>query len=201
VISGCHPAGGPHPVITREDHWIVACCTQMYAGLVEAPDEHASAAGRLFTQVLAFSRVVHAFKTQVSSRSAHTLLMPLTGLGPMRMTALAEVVRADPSTTSRHVADLVREGLVARQPDPDDRRAHLLVVTEAGREVAAALRQERAQLISDALSSWSPAEVDALAADLHRFTTDLGASLAADAAPDAAPDAPPLPPATSLEDR
>ena len=157
------------------------------------PEEHVAAAGRLFAQVVAFTRVVHAFKAQAAGRSAHTLLLPISGLGPLRTTALAEVVRADPSTTSRQVAELVREGLVTREPDPADGRAHLLVVTDEGQRVAAALRRQRAQLISEALAHWSPAEVEALADDLHRFTTDLGAALAAEAAA-------PSPP-TSLEDR
>ena len=165
---------------------------------VTEPEEHAAAAGRLFAQVVAFTRVVHAFKAQAASRSAPTLLLPLSGLGPLRTTALAEVVRADPSTTSRQVAELVREGLVAREPDPADGRAHLLVVTPAGHEVADALRRERAQLISDALAHWSPGEVDAVADALHRLATDLGSGLAdlTGPAPTTAPS-----PATSLEDR
>jgi len=165
------------------------------------PGEHAAAAGRLFTQLVAFTRVVHAFKAQAVGRSAHTLLLPLSGLGPVRTTALAEVVHADPSTTSRQVAELVREGLVDREPDPADGRAHLLVLTEGGREVAASVRSQRAQLISEALVHWSPGEVDALADDLGRLATDLGAGLGAGAPTDPPAPVALVPPATSLEDR
>ena len=55
--------------------------------------------------------------------SAHLLITQLAGEGPMRLSALAELVHADPSTVSRQVATLVRDGYVERRADPTDRRA------------------------------------------------------------------------------
>ncbi|MDF2574747.1 MAG: MarR family transcriptional regulator [Agromyces sp.] len=46
---------------------------------------------------------------------------------------LAEFLRLDPSQVVSLVDDLQRRGLVAREPDPTDRRANVVVATEAGR--------------------------------------------------------------------
>src|SRR5438309_441447 len=51
--------------------------------------------------------------------SAHLLLRALSVGGPMRASALAESVESDPSTVSRQVAALVRDGLVERRADPE----------------------------------------------------------------------------------
>ncbi|WP_102194733.1 MarR family winged helix-turn-helix transcriptional regulator [Microbacterium aurantiacum] len=51
---------------------------------------------------------------------------------------LAEFLRLDPSQVVALVDDLERTGLVARRPDQSDRRAKVVVVTDAGRDVFAA---------------------------------------------------------------
>ena len=61
--------------------------------------------------------------------SAHVLLRCLAHEGPMRAGALAEMLQSDPSTVSRQVAALVKDGLLERQADPADGRASLLVLT------------------------------------------------------------------------
>jgi DNA-binding MarR family transcriptional regulator len=48
--------------------------------------------------------------------------------------ALADLVRADPSTVSPHVAALVEQGLVRRVAEGTDGRAGRLVVTGPPRE-------------------------------------------------------------------
>jgi DNA-binding MarR family transcriptional regulator len=50
---------------------------------------------------------------------------------------LAEFLRLDPSQVVALVDDLQRRGLVERQPDPTDRRANVVVATDAGRELFA----------------------------------------------------------------
>lgn len=46
---------------------------------------------------------------------------------------LAEFLRLDPSQVVALVDELQRRGLVVREPDPSDRRANVVVATEAGR--------------------------------------------------------------------
>lgn len=54
---------------------------------------------------------------------------------------LAEFLRLDPSQVVSLVDDLQSRALVERQPDPSDRRANVVVATDAGRTLAAAARE------------------------------------------------------------
>ena len=89
--------------------------------------------------------------------SALMLLHPLRAAGPMRVTDLAEIKQADPSTISRQVAQLVKAGLARREADPVDGRASRIAVTEAGEVAVDRLREARVALLGRALSEW-PAE-------------------------------------------
>lgn len=134
------------------------------------------AAEELVEEFGSLMRVVHLYKAQSATRSAHSLLFPVAHHGPLRTTALAEIVHADPSTTSRQVAELVAEGLVERQDDPGDRRACLIATTPAGRAAVSALRAQRARLFADALSDWAPEEISTFTTDLRRFREALAAA-------------------------
>ncbi|WP_222194431.1 MarR family winged helix-turn-helix transcriptional regulator [Modestobacter italicus] len=129
-------------------------------------------------------RAMHALKaqgqgTEARERAAHVLLFPLTRSGPLRQGALAELVHADPSTVSRHVTLLVDRGLVRRVADEQDGRASKLVVTPAGEQALEALREERNGHLATVTADWSPAELAAFTAQLHRFVQDLTAHLGA----------------------
>src|ERR687889_732174 len=114
---------------------------------MQHPPTDRLAEGRTLSEQLPpFMRVVHALKSQAGrtdsrDRAALVLLFPLVRLGPLRQGALAELVHADPSTVSRHVAVLIEHGVVQRVADETDGRASRLVVTDAG---WTALRQVRA---------------------------------------------------------
>lgn len=56
---------------------------------------------------------------------------------PRTQLALARAARLDKSTMVVAVDALEEEGLVERRPDPKDRRARIVVPTEAGRELLA----------------------------------------------------------------
>jgi DNA-binding MarR family transcriptional regulator len=125
----------------------------------------------LSEQMPRFMRLIHAAKAQGASadrdRAALVLLFPLVRIGPLRQGALAELVHADPSTVSRHVATLVDRGLVRRVADESDGRASRLVVTDEGHQALAALRLEREGHFERVTADWS---VD----DLTTFTTLFG---------------------------
>lgn len=119
-----------------------------------------------------FMRAVHALKNQTartegSDRAALVLLFPLVRVGPLRQGALAELMHADPSTVSRHVAALVERGLVERVADESDGRASRLVVTDAGRSALESLRRERETHLERVTADWT-------SADLASFTTLFG---------------------------
>jgi DNA-binding MarR family transcriptional regulator len=102
--------------------------------------------------------------------SAHILLRALSMGGPMRASALAEAVESDPSTVSRQVAALVRDGLVERRADPEDGRASLLVLTPKADEILRAQNEIRVQHFNHMLSDWTARDLRRFAALLERFT-------------------------------
>ncbi|RBY81941.1 MarR family transcriptional regulator [Blastococcus sp. TF02A-26] len=137
-------------------------------------------------------RVIHAIKAATAGdsrdRAAHVLLFPLDRLGPLRQGALADLVHADPSTVSRHVAALVDGGLVRRVADETDGRASRLVVTEAGQATLAQLRAEREAHLARITADWDDADLTAFTQLFGRFVDGMAALLPDDA--DAAPVAP-----------
>jgi DNA-binding MarR family transcriptional regulator len=105
--------------------------------------------------------------------SAQITLKCLATEGPMRASDLAEHTRADPSTVSRQVAALVREGLVERRADPEDGRASLLVLTDKAAGVLKAHDDLRNKHFAALLAGWSEREVHSFARLLARFTQDF----------------------------
>jgi DNA-binding MarR family transcriptional regulator len=139
-------------------------------------DRHERAVAALGEQVIRLTRASHAMRTQISARSsegidwaAHALLFHLVQHGPQRASALAEAACVDPSTVSRQVGDLVRAGLVERQPDPEDGRASLLVATPRGHEMHDARLARRERMFARVVEGWPDEDVDRLTRLLARF--------------------------------
>lgn len=106
--------------------------------------------------------------------AAPTFLLFKFADGQRRRAAdLAEELCADPSTVSRQVAQLVKEGLLERQADPDDGRASLLVLTDRGRRRRDRLRRDSTALFAGVTAAWSDADRRTLADLLHRYVEDL----------------------------
>src|SRR5215210_1993716 len=69
--------------------------------------------------------------------------------GSMRVGDLARALRVTVGGTSKLVDRIERAGLIAREPDPDDRRAARVVLTTAGkRKLTAALKTYDAEAAS-----------------------------------------------------
>jgi DNA-binding MarR family transcriptional regulator len=111
-------------------------------------------------------------------------------LGPLRQGALAELVHADPSTVSRHVAALVERGLVRRVADESDGRASKLVVTDPGHAVLDTLRNEREGHLERVTAAWSATDLAALTTLFGRLLDDISATLPGVPDPAAPTDAP-----------
>jgi DNA-binding MarR family transcriptional regulator len=152
---------------------------------VTVPDAPAAAARAddvrtLSEQVPRFMRLAHAFKHSTAhgrDRAALVLLYPLVRLGPLRQNALADLLHADPSTVSRHVAALVDQGLVRRVADEADGRASRLVVTDAGHAAFEELRAERESHLQRATAGWDETDLATLTDLFGRLLDDLAASL------------------------
>lgn len=93
--------------------------------------------------------------------------------GTCHIKELATDHALDPSTVSRTVAGLVRDGLVARTADPTDGRASTLRLTERGNTVLDEVRAHYEEQITAALHDWTPEEIATLTTSLHRFAHAL----------------------------
>lgn len=108
--------------------------------------------------------------------SAHILLRSVASEGPMRASALAECVQSDPSTVSRQVAALVKDGLLERRADPVDGRASLLMTTAKAEQILADHDEVRLQHFGDMLADWTDRDLRRFAGLLNRFTADFDAA-------------------------
>lgn len=101
------------------------------------------------------------------SLTALSTLATLEREGPHRVTELAAIEGlAQPSMTSL-VNGLQRNGLVARHPDPTDRRAWLVTITVAGLDLLHSQRKSRAEEYADLIAMLAPEEILALANARH----------------------------------
>jgi DNA-binding MarR family transcriptional regulator len=103
----------------------------------------------------------------------HILLSRVVNEGPLRASALAEMVDSDPSTVSRQVAQLVKDGCLERRSDPADGRASLLVASERGQELHREHLQVRNEHFRQMLDEWGERDIRSFSELLHRFTVDF----------------------------
>jgi DNA-binding MarR family transcriptional regulator len=93
--------------------------------------------------------------------------------GPIRIGSVAQHLGVDLSVASRQIAALEAAGYVEREPDPADRRAHRVSVTDAGRRAVRAVHRRIVDHLSDVLAGWTEQEVTDLAAALVRLREDF----------------------------
>ena len=86
------------------------------------------------------------------------LLLRLREQGAVRVGELAQSLRLAPNTVSNVVQQLVEAGLAARTPDPADRRASLVHLTDAGRAQLAGWERAHEQRIGGALAQLGDAD-------------------------------------------
>jgi DNA-binding MarR family transcriptional regulator len=90
-----------------------------------------------------------------------------------RVSEVADRLRIDLSVASRQISALESAGWVAREPDPDDRRAQRLRVTDAGQTVLEDTRSRMVDAYSHVLEGWSEQDVLALTTALERLREDF----------------------------
>jgi DNA-binding MarR family transcriptional regulator len=98
------------------------------------------------------------------------LLMHLTATGPVTLSELARHTDRAQSTMSEMVAALTKKGLIEVDPDPEDRRRHLIWLSPEGQE---ALSKALKVLDSDKLAQ----AASALSAEEREIFTGLWARL------------------------
>lgn len=105
-------------------------------------------------------------------QQSHQTLRHLLAWGPMRPTALSEVLATGASHVSKIVRRLEGDGLVERTTDPSDGRATLISLTEAGEAAARGVYALGDRMISEVLEGWSEADVRRYTALTERFVKD-----------------------------
>lgn len=102
------------------------------------------------------------------------LLKNLATHGSMRVTDLAAHAGLDASTVSRHVAQLQRDDLIHRRPDPEDRRAQLVELSPQGRQKLEDGYRRRRAILTQAFDQWETKDLAQLESLLGRFVDDIG---------------------------
>ena len=136
--------------------------------------------GELVHELTRHSRLLHLLKHRTATLlpsgldgAALGVLMTLVRCGPRRQGEIAEATFLDPSTISRYMAQLVRTGLVSRQPDPADGRAVQLVATPEGAALAERAVARRQALLGDLLRDWPAEDAQTLVRLLRRLNDEI----------------------------
>lgn len=85
------------------------------------------------------------------------------GATPLRQCDLAEALRIAPRSAAEVVSRLEDLGYVERTPHPDDKRAVVVTITDAGQEVESSIRELRDQAGSEYFASLTPQDAGELA--------------------------------------
>lgn len=124
----------------------------------------------------AFQGEVLAKSGESIDQPSHATLRHLLAWGPMRPTALSEVLATGPSHVSKIVRRLEANGWVRRTTDPSDGRATLISLTETGEAAAHGVYALGDRMIAEVLDGWSDSDVRAYTDLTVRFVKDAIAS-------------------------
>jgi DNA-binding MarR family transcriptional regulator len=137
-----------------------------------------STISRSFTKVRLHEQLLGDAGVRVD-RAGAALLSKLLASddGTLRVTALAERLGVDAPTVTRKIQQLERLGLVARDADPDDRRAHRIRLTPQGCETLDRLTAAKRRWLAALLDGWSTEDRTAFATLLGAFADRLQVDL------------------------
>ena len=106
--------------------------------------------------------------------SQAALLYTLKIRGAQRLGDIADAMKLDASTVSRHVQQLADRGFVERGPDPEDGRASIITITDEGRTGLTSSFEQRRAILAEAIADWDDDEREQLRTQLSRLATALG---------------------------
>ncbi|MFJ6084863.1 MarR family winged helix-turn-helix transcriptional regulator [Streptomyces sp. NPDC092369] len=106
-------------------------------------------------------------------RAAVALLRQIADSEPLRPGELANRLGVEASHVTRTVQQLQKSGYVTRVPDPVDRRAQRIELTEKGQQAIDRVRDAGSRGMQLALAEWSPEELRQLATLFHRMVDDF----------------------------
>lgn len=121
------------------------------------------------------------------TRAQWRVLVHLAPRQGINQSALADILELDAVTMGRHVDRLERDGWLERRPDPGDRRAWRLHLTEASQPTLDRMDQIATEMQAAALEGVSEAERQRLTEMLSRIKANLAPAAAPAADREAAP--------------
>jgi DNA-binding MarR family transcriptional regulator len=104
--------------------------------------------------------------------SIYVLQMVMINPG-IRVSELAGNLGLDASTVSRHVQALEQSGYLKRKPDPKDKRASCVQLTDDGLGVIVSAFRARAAMIMEAMRKWSVEDRTLFTELAVRFAADF----------------------------
>ncbi len=117
------------------------------------------------------------------TRAQWRVLVHLAPRQGINQSALADILELDAVTMGRHVDRLERDGWLERRPDPGDRRAWRLHLTEAAQPTLDRMERIATEMQAAALEGLSPPERERLVDMLARIKANLAPAAASEAAP------------------
>lgn len=105
----------------------------------------------------------------------YSMLMALQD-EPRRASELVDLFSIDKGAVSRQVQALLELELIERSPDPEDRRAAILTITDEGTRRLDTVREKRRAELLGRLSSWSSDELADFVNALSRYNAALEAT-------------------------
>ncbi|XBB67960.1 MarR family transcriptional regulator [Nocardioides sp. WV_118_6] len=109
------------------------------------------------------ARLVRLVRREHAPSAGSRVLSILDELGPLGITALAQVDRCSQPTMTGQVRQLVETGWVTKTPHPTDARSSLVDLTDAGRAELRRIRRLSAALVTERLARRTDLSLDDLA--------------------------------------
>lgn len=139
-----------------------------------------ASAGKLSVSVIRMLRMLQATRARAPrvhpavEPTHHAVLVALRDQ-PARVGDIAERNIADASTVSRQVSHLTALGLLEKVPDPEDRRAQLVALSDEGRALLDELVVRREAWFDELLADWPEEDVQAFISYVDRFCDAVAA--------------------------
>lgn len=131
---------------------------------------------RFSSVYLRFTRLLDKRMAREGASLARTrVLLMIERRGPVKASDIAELFGLAPRTVTDTLDGMERNGLVRREPDPKDRRAKRILITEAGQQAAAATEPIRRALIDQVIGTLTREEQETLTRILGKLDAAVAA--------------------------
>jgi DNA-binding MarR family transcriptional regulator len=112
-------------------------------------------------------------RTYPMERAHYLMLRLIDAEGPQAVATIAYRLLLDDSTVTRQVAEMERQKLVEKNPNPSDRRSAIVAATPFGLEQARRMHEMRLERIHSLMDPWSDEERTQFAGLLRRLNRSL----------------------------